>query len=55
MVLPPPPPARKPAEPIAVELELPLPSLPPPSRETQPEETRFVVVDLGETGDWIRL
>ena len=55
MVLPPSPPARKTAEPIPLELELPLPPLSPPSRETQPGETRFVVVDLGDAGDWIVL
>jgi hypothetical protein len=44
-----------PLEPLPLQLELPLPPPLPPSRETQPEEPRFVVVDLGETGDWIQL
>jgi len=52
----PPPPTKQPFEPVPLELELPLPPL-PSSGSSLPagEEPRFIVVDLGETGDWIQL
>lgn len=56
MVPLPPPPTKRPFEPVPLELELPLPAL-PSSGSSPPagEEPRFVVIDLGETGDWIQL
>lgn len=54
LVVPPPP--RKTVEPLPLELELPLP-LPPVSSSLpgSGESPGMVVVDLGDTGDWIVL
>lgn len=54
LVVPPPP--RKTVEPLPLELELPLP-LPPVSSSLPRggESPGMVVVDLGDTGDWIVL
>jgi hypothetical protein len=52
-----PPPPRKTVEPIPLELELPLP-LPPVSSSLPgggESPGMVVVVDLGDTGDWIVL
>lgn len=54
LVVPPPP--RKTVEPLPLELELPLP-LPPVSSSlpASGESPGMVVVDLGDSGDWIVL
>jgi hypothetical protein len=54
LVVPPPP--RKTVEPLPLELELPLP-LPPVSSSLpcSAESPGMVVVDLGDSGDWIVL
>lgn len=51
-----PPPSRKTVEPVPLELELPLP-LPPVSSSLPrgAESPGMVVVDLGDSGDWIVL